>query len=155
MYLLLLQSTLKAVTGIACQKWDLLDISKHVLFSPVSIPMIFTCISLILCIIFLSPFLASKMRANVWRRKEKKPLESVTSCELHLMLIASPYCFHYKKIATEQCKSYDLCRQMVNFSRTFPFLWFNKHMFSTLPVKWDEDSLLLVLPVVTLHAQNF
>lgn len=31
------QSTLKAVMGIACQRQDLLDISKCILFSPVSI----------------------------------------------------------------------------------------------------------------------
>lgn len=30
-----------------------------------------------------------------WVGKKNKPLESVISCELHLMLIVSPYHFHY------------------------------------------------------------
>lgn len=33
-----------------------------------------------------------------WVQKKKNPLESIISCEPHLMLIASPHHFHYIKM---------------------------------------------------------
>lgn len=51
------QSTLKAVTGIAYQRQDLLDISKGILFSPVSISLGFHVHYInFMYFFFLSPF---------------------------------------------------------------------------------------------------
>lgn len=108
----------------------------------------FMCLLLILCVTFFSLFSKwneSKCLMSDWAGKKNKPLASCHFLSATFDVDCFSIPFLLWKTATEQCKSYDLYRQMAHFSRTFLFLWFNKKMLSTCPVKQDGGSLILVL----------
>lgn len=65
-----------------------------------------------------------------WVQKKKNPLESIISCEPHLMLIASPHHFHYIKMQVMSVRAM-VCTDKGWLSQVHPPSYDSIKMFST------------------------
>lgn len=88
-----------------------------------------------------------------WVQKKKKPLESIISCEPHLMSIASPYHSHYTKVQLSSVRAM-ICTDEGLHSQVHSPSYDSIKIFSTHLMKKEEDSLLVVLLVVLCHKKK-